>query len=53
MNSESAEIVFKKKRERRRRLAGLPFEKRIEILVELQKTAAGIRRDPRLKPWKL
>lgn len=53
MKSEAAEIVFKKKRERRRRLAGLPFEKKIEIVVELQKAAAGIRKDPRFKPWKL
>lgn len=50
MKSEAAEIVFKKKRERRRRLAGLPFEKKIEIVVELH---AGIRKDPRFKPWEL
>jgi hypothetical protein len=53
MISESAEIVFKKKRERRRQLARLPFEKKIEIVVELQKAAAGIRRAPRRKPWEL
>ena len=45
--------VFEKKRARRRQLAKLPFEKKIEIVVELQKAAAGIREDPRLKPWKL
>ena len=53
MKSESAEIAFKKKRERRRQLARLPFEKKIEIVVELQKAAAGIRGDPRRKPWEL
>ena len=53
MKSESAETVFKKKRERRRLLARLPFEKKIEIIVELQKAAAGIRREPHRKPWEL
>jgi hypothetical protein len=53
MKNKSAEAVFKKKRERRRLLSRLPFEKKIEIVVELQKAAAGIRKDPRLKPWQL
>jgi hypothetical protein len=51
MKSEAAEIVFQKKRERRRQLAKLPFEKKIEIVVELQKTAAAIRKDPRRIVW--
>ena len=38
MKNKAAEIVFRKKRERRRQLARLPFEKKIEIVVELQKT---------------
>ena len=42
MKSESAEVALRKKRERRRQLAKLPFEKKIEIVVELQKAAAGI-----------
>ena len=41
MKSKSAERVFEQKRERRRQLARLPFEKKIEIVVELQKAAAG------------
>jgi hypothetical protein len=53
MKNRSAEAVFKKKRERRRQLARLPFERKIEIVIELQKAAAGIRRDSRLKPWSL
>jgi hypothetical protein len=53
MKSKSAETAFKKKRARRRQLAKLPFEKKIEIVVELQKTAAGIREDPRRKVWPL
>jgi hypothetical protein len=53
MKSDAAASVFEKKRERRRQLAKLPFEKKIEIVVELQKAAAEIRRDPRHKPWEL
>jgi hypothetical protein len=51
VKNESAELVFRKKRERRRQLARLPFEKKIEIVVELQKTASAIRRDPRRIIW--
>lgn len=51
MENRSAEAVFKKKCERRRQLARLPFEKKIEIIVELQKAAAGIREDSRRKVW--
>lgn len=36
-----AEYIFEKKR--RRQLARLPFEKKIEIVVDLQKIAASIR----------
>lgn len=53
MKSKAFEAVFEKKRERRRQLAKLPFETKIEIVVELQKAAAEIRRDPSLKPWQL
>jgi hypothetical protein len=51
MKNEAAEIIFRKKRERRRQLAKLPFEKKIEIVVELQKAAAAIRKDPRRIVW--
>ena len=51
MKNKSAELVFRKKRERRRQLANLPFEKKIEIVVELQKTAAEIRKYPRRTAW--
>jgi hypothetical protein len=52
VKSNSAEAVFKKKRDRRRQLAKLPFEKKIEIVLELQKVAAEIRKDParRIRP---
>jgi hypothetical protein len=51
MKSKSAEAAFKKKRERRRQLAKLPFEKKIEVVVELQKAAAGIREDLGRRIW--
>jgi hypothetical protein len=53
MKSKAAASVFEKKRERRRQLAKLPFEKKIEIVVELQTAAAGIRKDPRHSVWQL
>jgi hypothetical protein len=53
MKNKSAERVFWQKRERRRQLAQLPFERKIEIIIELQKAAAGIRKDPRHIVWPL
>jgi len=53
MKNSTTEIIFRKKRERRRQLAKLPFERKIEIVVELQKTAAAIRKDPRRIVWPL
>jgi hypothetical protein len=47
MKNEPAITVFEKKRNRRRELAKLPFEKKIEIVVELQKAASEIRNDRR------
>ena len=40
MKNNAAELFFRKKQERRRQLVRLPFEKKIEIVVELQKAAA-------------
>jgi hypothetical protein len=51
MTNKSAETAFMKKRERRRQLAKLPFEKKIEIIVELQKAAAGVREDLKRRIW--
>ncbi len=51
MENKTAAMIFKKKRERRRQLAKLPFEKKIEIIVELQKAASVIRKDPRHVIW--
>lgn len=53
MNNRSADAIFEKKRERRRQLARLPFEKKIEIIVELQKAAAGIGDDRCRRVWRL
>jgi len=53
MKNESAERIFEQKRERRRQLARLPFEKKIEIIVELQKASAEIRKDRRHIIWQL
>ncbi|MDD5457529.1 MAG: hypothetical protein PHV30_10945 [Candidatus Margulisbacteria bacterium] len=49
--NKSAERVFEKKSERRRQLAKLPFEKKIETVVELQQLAAEIRPDKRHRVW--
>jgi len=51
MTNRSAERALMKKRERRRELAKLPFEKKIEIVVELQKAAAGVREDLKRRVW--
>ena len=51
MKNKAAERIFRQKRDRRHQLAKLPFERKIEIVVELQKAAAGIREDARRKVW--
>ncbi len=50
--NKSARQVFEKKHERRQ-LAKLPFEKKIEIVVELQRIAAKIRPDKSRRVWPL
>jgi hypothetical protein len=37
----------------RRQLAKLPFEKKVAIIVEMQKAAVAIRKDPRRRVWSL
>ncbi len=51
MKRRAFEAVFEKKRERRRQLAKLPFEKKIEIIVELQKAAAGTQKAASRRVW--
>jgi len=53
MTNKSAETAFMKKRERRRELAKLPFERKIEIIVELQKAAAGVHKGKSRRVWPL
>ena len=53
MDSKAAMTAFEKKKKRRIELAKLPFEKKIEIVVELQKAAAGICRGLHRKIWEI
>jgi len=45
--------IFRHKRDRRAQLARLPFEKKVEIIVELQKMAGGIRKNASKPVWRL
>jgi hypothetical protein len=51
VKNKVAQKIFQKKRARRAQLARLPFEKKIEILVELQKMASGISKNARKRVW--
>lgn len=51
--NKSADRVFEKTLKCRRQLAKLPFEKKIEIVVELQRIAAKIRPDKSRRVWPL
>jgi hypothetical protein len=53
MNERAAQAIFKAKEERRRKLAKLPFEEKIRIIVRLQRIAAAIRKDRKLRVWRL
>lgn len=53
---ELAEASFRQKAERRRELAALPIEEKVEILIMLQRMVAEIAwetRGVKLEPWKL
>lgn len=52
-SAKPAEYIFEKKRKRRLKLAQLPFEKKIEIVVELQRIASDIRQDKPRRIWPL
>jgi hypothetical protein len=47
---ELAEQLFREKRERRKRLAALPIEEKIRILVQMQKLSNDIREKTGRKP---
>jgi len=53
MKNKAANRIFQKKHARRAQLARLPFEKKIEIIVELQKMAGGIGKNARKPVWPL
>ena len=51
---ELAEASFRQKKERRRELAALPIEEKVEILRQLQKMTADLAweaRGVKLTPW--
>jgi len=54
-DKKTIEDIFTEKRERRQKLANLPIEEKIKILIELQKIASQIYsiRGIKKKPWKL
>jgi len=53
MNDRVAKAIFKTKAERRQKLALLPFEEKIRIVVRLQRMAAAIRKDRSPRIWRL
>jgi hypothetical protein len=53
MNDQAARTIFRAKAERRHKLARLPFEEKIRIVVRLQKIAAAIRKDHKFRVWRL
>jgi len=53
---ELAEASFRQKQERRRELAALPIEEKVEILLRLQQMVADLAWETqgvKLEPWKL
>lgn len=53
---ELAEASFHQKRERRRELAALPIEEKVEILLRLQQMVADVAWETqgvKLEPWNL
>jgi hypothetical protein len=53
MNDRAAQAIFKAKAERRLKLARLPFEEKIRIVVRLQEIAVAIRKNQEQKVWRL
>jgi len=53
MNDRAVRAIFKAKANRRQKLARLPFEEKIRIVVRLQGIAAAIRKDQRRRVWRL
>jgi len=53
MKNRTTERIFAQKRARRAQLAKLPFEKKIEIVVKLQKMACGVTKNARKPVWRI
>jgi hypothetical protein len=53
MYDRVVKAIFRAKADRRRKLARLPFEEKIRIVVRLQGIAAAIRKDKRRQVWQL
>lgn len=51
MYDEVLEKILKAKQERRKELARLPIEEKIKILVEMQKIASNIKKNPNRIVW--
>jgi hypothetical protein len=51
MKKRAVKKIFEDKHKRRTDLSRLSFEKKIEILVEIQKMAGGVRKNPRHIVW--
>lgn len=51
--SERVKKLFRAKARRRKQLARLPFEEKIQILLQLQKIAQTVRKDPTKTVWNL
>jgi len=47
------ESIFEKKRQRRLKLAKQPFERKVEIIIKMQRAVAEIKKDSKHKPWPL
>lgn len=51
MKAGDVERIFRGKENRRKKLAALPFEEKIAILIQLQRIAREIKKDPGLPVW--
>jgi len=54
--SKELEAIFRAKQKRRKELAGLPFKKKIEILLELQRIShdlRGNRKSDKYRVWEI
>ena len=53
MKDKDIQRISRAKLRRRRELAKLPFDKKIEIIIEMQKIARDIRKDRKYRVWQI